>query len=75
MSKLYNEIMENIYLTPETKEQILCHVSERERRAKVQNMKKWTKYISVQPVARWSWEQLMEFIRYIRTKQSVRKRI
>ncbi|MEE1179890.1 MAG: DUF4367 domain-containing protein [Lachnospiraceae bacterium] len=47
MSKLYNEIMENIYLTPETKEQILCHVSERERRAKVQNMKKWTKYISV----------------------------
>lgn len=47
MSKLYNEIMENIYLTPETKEQILCHVSERERKAKVQNMKKWTKYISV----------------------------
>ena len=47
MSKLYNEIMENIYLTPETKEQILCHVSERERQAKVQNMKKWTKYISV----------------------------
>ena len=39
--------MENIYLTPETKEQILCHVSERERKAKVQNMKKWTKYISV----------------------------
>lgn len=47
MSKLYNEIMENIYLTPETKEQILCHVSERERKAKIQNMKKWTKYISV----------------------------
>ena len=47
MSKSYNEIMENIYLTPETKEQILCHVSERERKAKVQNMKKWTKYISV----------------------------
>lgn len=47
MSKLYNEIMENIYLTPETKEQILCHVSERERKAKVQNMKKWTKYISI----------------------------
>lgn len=47
MSKLYNEIMENIYLTPETKEQILCHVSERERKAKVQNMKKWTNYISV----------------------------
>lgn len=47
MSKLYNEIMENIYLTPETKEQILCHVSESERKAKVQNMKKWTKYISV----------------------------
>ena len=47
MSKLYNEIMENIYLTPETKVQILCHVSERERKAKVQNMKKWTKYISV----------------------------
>ena len=47
MSKLYNEIMENIYLTPETKEQILCHVSEREIKAKVQNMKKWTKYISV----------------------------
>lgn len=47
MSKLYNEIMENIYLTPETKGQILCHVSERERKAKVQNMKKWTKYISV----------------------------
>ena len=47
MSKLYNEIMENIYLTPETKEQILCHASERERKAKVQNMKKWTKYISV----------------------------
>lgn len=47
MSKLYNEIMENIYLTPETKEQILCHVSERERKAKVQNIKKWTKYISV----------------------------
>lgn len=47
MSKLYNEIMENIYLTPETKEQILCHVSERERKANVQNMKKWTKYISV----------------------------
>ena len=47
MSKLYNEIMENIYLPPETKEQILCHVSERERKAKVQNMKKWTKYISV----------------------------
>ena len=47
MSKLYNEIMENIYLTPETKEQILCHVSERDRKAKVQNMKKWTKYISV----------------------------
>ncbi len=47
MSKLYNEIMKNIYLTPETKEQILCHVSERERKAKVQNMKKWTKYISV----------------------------
>ena len=47
MSKLYNEIMENIYLTPETKEQILCHDSERERKAKVQNMKKWTKYISV----------------------------
>ena len=34
MSKLYNEIMENVYLTPETKEQILCHVSERERKAK-----------------------------------------
>lgn len=47
MSKRYHEIMENIYLTPETKEQILCHVSERERKAKVQNMKKWTKYISV----------------------------
>lgn len=47
MSKLYNEIMENIYLTPETKEQILCHVSERERKAKVQNMKKMTKYISI----------------------------
>lgn len=47
MSKLYNEIMENIYLTPETKEQILCHVSERERKAKVQNKKKWTKYISI----------------------------
>ena len=47
MSNLYHEIMENIYLSPETKEQILCHVSERERKAKVQNMKKWTKYISV----------------------------
>ena len=40
MSKLYNEIMENIYLTPETKEQILCHVSERERKAKVQKHEK-----------------------------------
>ena len=47
MSKLYNEIMENIYLTPETREQILRHVSKRERKAKVQSMKKWTKYISV----------------------------
>lgn len=47
MSKLYNEIMENIHLTPETREQILRHVSERERKAKVQTMKKWTKYLSV----------------------------
>ena len=44
MSKRYHEIMENIQLTPETREQILCHVSERERKAKVQTMKKWTKY-------------------------------
>ena len=34
-------------LTTETREQILRHVSERERKAKVQTMKKWTKYLSV----------------------------
>ena len=39
--------MENIHLTTETREQILRHVSERERKAKVQTMKKWTKYLSV----------------------------
>ena len=74
MSKLYNEIMENIYLTPETKEQILCHVSERERKAKVQNMKKWTKYISVAACCALVVGAAYG-IRYIRTKQSVRKRI
>ena len=47
LSKLYHEIMENIHLTPETREQILRHVSERERKAKVHTMKKWTKYLSV----------------------------
>ena len=47
MSKRYHEIMENIQLTTETREQILRHVSERERKAKVQTMKKWTKYLSV----------------------------
>ena len=39
--------MENIQLTTETREQILRHVSERERKAKLQTMKKWTKYLSV----------------------------
>ena len=67
MSKRYHEIMENIQLTTETREQILRHVSEREQKAKVQTMKKWTKYLDR--------ELLMEFIRYIRTKQSVRKKI
>jgi hypothetical protein len=47
LSKRYHEIMENIQLTTETREQILRHVSERERKAKVQTMKKWTKYLSV----------------------------
>ena len=47
MSKRYHEIMENIQLTTETREQILRHVSERERKVKVQTMKKWTKYLSV----------------------------
>ncbi len=47
LSKLYDEIMENIRLTPETREQILRRVSERERKAKVHTMKKWTKYLSV----------------------------
>ena len=75
MSKRYHEIMENIQLTTETREQILRHVSERERKAKVQTMKKWTNICRLQRVAHWSWELLMEFIRYIRTKQSVRKKI
>ena len=43
MSKRYHEIMENIQLTTETREQILRHVSERERKAKVQTMKKLDK--------------------------------
>ena len=42
MSKRYHEIMENIQLTTETREQILRHVSEREQKAKVQTMKKWS---------------------------------
>lgn len=40
LSKRYHEIMENIQLTTETREQILRHVSEREQKAKVQTMKK-----------------------------------
>lgn len=67
--------MENIQLTTETREQILRHVSERERKAKVQTMKKWTKYLSVAACCALVVELLMEFIRYIRTKQSVRKKI
>lgn len=47
MSKLYDEIMENICLTPETRERILLHVSEKERKARAKTMKKWIKYLSV----------------------------
>lgn len=75
MSKRYHEIMENIQLTTETREQILRHVSERERKVKVQTMKKWTKYLSVAACCALVVGALMEFIRYIRTKQSVRKKI
>lgn len=47
MSKLYHEIMGNIQLTPGTKEQILRHIAERERKEKVKKMKRWTRYVSV----------------------------